>query len=516
MPAASHTIQRERRLLESGRAAAILLVSFSLLYFADICLRASAKYFWFDELVTLYVCRLPNLHAVFQATLLGADYNPPLFHILTRLAQSLFGDGLIATRVPSILGVWTLCVCLFAMVSKRSGPAAGSVAMLLPLLTSTRYYAYEARSTGIVLGLAGLAALAWQRLAESRQRKAWLGLFGASLLAAFLTHCYAITLLFPFGCAEAFRSWRRGRLDRSPWVMMGCAALVTLVFYVPLLHAFERHVSPGFFPPGWGSLDWFYDALLAPAILPLVACLALFAADRAAAPGDTRVVVPGADIVLALGFLALPVAGLLLAVVIHGPFIARYWFPAIVGVCLAAGYASRGRAKWMAPSLAVLLALLVTGDFARLVRHRLQGVGEALVEPNTLLPMNTTPGQPLRAYDALWSNTPGDAPIMVTDGLEYAFLAHYVAPQVRSRLWYYMVNATDPVGSLLLSLEACCQLRYNVAYAQDFARANSHYYVYGKSEEALAALRRAGGPAVHTRFRTFLRDRVVVEFTRDE
>ena len=499
-----------------ARAPVILLTFFSLLYFADICLRASAKYFWFDELITVFICRLPNWRAVYQATLAGVDYNPPLFHMLTRLAEAPFGEGLIASRMPSIIGVWVLCVCLFAIVSKRSGPAAGSVAMVLPLLASSRFYAYEARATGIVLGLAGLAVLAWQRQAESRHRKAWLGLFGISLLAAFWTHCYAIALLFPFACAELFRWWRTRRLDRPVWVLMGCAAFAALVFYVPLWRSFQRHVGGGFFPPTLGSLQAFYSMLLAPAMLALVACLAGVAADYAAAPGGTRAVAPGEEMVLALGFLMLPAAGLVLAAAIHGPFIGRYWFPAILGVALVAGFASSGRTKWVAPTLAAILACMLAVDFARLVRHRLEGVGETLVEPNTLLTMNTTPGKPLEAYAALLADVPGDEPIVVTDGLEFAFLAYYVAPETRSRLYYLMGDSGDTVGGLLRNLGPCCQIDYKFAHAPDFARVTPGFYVYGRPGEPLAALLRAAPPPAHTRLRAFVRDRMVVEIARGE
>jgi len=516
MPGAGIRTGRQWRLLESRGAAAALLVCFSLLYFADICLRASEKYFWFDELITVYLSRLPNMRAVYRATLMGVDYNPPLFHILSRLAEVPFGEGLITSRLPSIVGVWLLCVCMFAFVSKRSGPAAGSVAMLLPLLSSVRFYAYEARAYGIVLGLAALAAVSWQQLAESRYRKAWLGLFGMSLLAAFLNHCYAITLLFPFGCAEAFRSWRKRRLDRAPWVMMGCAALVASAFYVPLLRSFKQHVGAGFYPPDLGSLQAFYNTLLAPAMLVLVACLAAFAVASTVAPDSARVVIPGADIVLALSFLVLPAVGLVLAAAIHGPFIGRYWYSTLLGVCLAAGFASGGWAKWMAPSLAILLALLVTGDFALLVRHRVLGVGEALVDPNTLLPMNTTPGQPLRAYEGLWANAPGDAPIVVTGGLEFAFLAHYAPPQTRSRLYYLRRNGSDLVGDLLQSLHDCCRFSYKFTYAQDFSRVTPHFYVYGNSHDPLASLLQGGA---HMLFRASslgpLGDHVIVEVIHD-
>src|SRR5580693_7379590 len=141
MPEAGVTKRGE--VMQNQRTSVVILACFSVMYFVDICLRASGKYFWFDELLTVFICRLPGLHAVYQATLAGVDYNPPLLHILTRLAQAPFGEGLIATRMPSILGVWLLCICLFAVVAKMSGAAAGSVAMLLPLLSSARFYAYE-------------------------------------------------------------------------------------------------------------------------------------------------------------------------------------------------------------------------------------------------------------------------------------------------------------------------------------------------------------------------------------
>ena len=116
---------------DGDHAALLAVCCFSLFYFIDIGLRASAKYFWLDELCTVYLCRLPDLGLVHQAVLHGTDFNPPLFYILTRLANAAFGDGLVISRLPAIVGVWLLCVSLFAMVWRRSGWVPGVVAMLL-------------------------------------------------------------------------------------------------------------------------------------------------------------------------------------------------------------------------------------------------------------------------------------------------------------------------------------------------------------------------------------------------
>ena len=117
----------------------------STVYFADLFLRASQKCFWFDELFTMYLCRLPNFKSTWTAVTHGADFNPPVFYLLTRGAQRLFGEGLIASRLPALLGVWLFGVCLFVFVARRAGVVSGSIAGLFPFFTLVQFYAYEAQ-----------------------------------------------------------------------------------------------------------------------------------------------------------------------------------------------------------------------------------------------------------------------------------------------------------------------------------------------------------------------------------
>ena len=134
------------------------------MYFADLFLKASQKCFWFDELFTVYLCRLPSFRSTWMAVTHGADFNPLLFYVMTRAAQRLFGDGLVATRLPAIIGVWLFCVCLFFFVARRVGVISGFVAGAFPFFTLVEYYAYEARAHGIVLGWCGLALVCWQKI----------------------------------------------------------------------------------------------------------------------------------------------------------------------------------------------------------------------------------------------------------------------------------------------------------------------------------------------------------------
>ena len=47
----------------TSRRIAIAFLLVSALYFVDTFLRATLKTFWYDELFTVYLCRLPTFHA---------------------------------------------------------------------------------------------------------------------------------------------------------------------------------------------------------------------------------------------------------------------------------------------------------------------------------------------------------------------------------------------------------------------------------------------------------------------
>ena len=471
---------------DGDHAALLAVCCFSLFYFIDIGLRASAKYFWLDELCTVYLCRLPDLGLVHQAVLHGTDFNPPLFYILTRLANAAFGDGLVISRLPAIVGVWLLCVSLFAMVRRRSGWAPGVVAMLFPLLSQARFYAYEARPHGIVLGLAGLAALAWQRLREPYHRRLWLAVFGASLWASFLTHCYAIALLFPFGAAELYRAWRLRRLDRAVLAVMAAGAAVAVALYIPLLRAYRQHVGAGFFLPSIGSLQKFYISLLAPATLAVLACLVVSVLGQFFHKARYNELSPDAEwpdgeIALALGFLALPLAGFMLAVVLRGPFIPRYFESAILGVSLLGGYAARTRspARWLPVSLAAAFSLLLLFNFGHMVGLQRTGQGELLIESSSKLVLATTPGKPLADHQLLLSATANDLPILVVYPMEFAFLENYAPPHIRARLYCSSPDPGETMGQLLRAVRDWCHIPYKLAYDADFLAAHQSFYVYG-------------------------------------
>src|SRR6185436_6336222 len=128
------------------------LALFSIVFIGLTSLRALAKPLWYDELFTYYMSRLPGITSMWSAVKDGADLNPPLLYLATRAAHRAFGDGLIATRLPAILGFLTMLLCLFRFVARRCGATYGFAGMLFAALTGAYTFAYEARSYGMVLG----------------------------------------------------------------------------------------------------------------------------------------------------------------------------------------------------------------------------------------------------------------------------------------------------------------------------------------------------------------------------
>ena len=84
----------------NGRFKYVVLIVFTSLYLLATLYRASRKMFWFDELFTVYLSRLPDMGSIWKALTQGADFNPPGFYAITRLSESLFGETNLGVRLP--------------------------------------------------------------------------------------------------------------------------------------------------------------------------------------------------------------------------------------------------------------------------------------------------------------------------------------------------------------------------------------------------------------------------------
>jgi len=436
-----------------------LLLGFSVFYFVDVCIRASQKYFWYDELFTVYLSRLPDFQSLWNALRHGADFNPPLLYLLTRISQAIFGAGLIGTRVPEIIGFWVMCLCLFQFVNRRVGRLGGSIAMALPMLTGAFYYSYEARPYGAILGFCGLALVCWQKASHSPRRSWWLTGLSLSLFAAFMLQCYALIIVAPFALTEALRTARSRRIDWPMWAALIAPVVVAVPTYIPLLQVYSAQAKgtsyAHAFAADWSQVTTCYLFLLTPWLLIALAAVVLLAIDRIwnLRGENRRGEDAGSDavseIALMVCLMALPVFGVILGKTVHGPIFVRYFLPATVGVCALTGLAAgaRTRAKWVAAALAVIIAGALGLQFARLLWHVHKGWGEPLSEPTTGIALDTTRGQPLDIHPLLASQaggslSNGSLPIGVPLALDFLYLVHY-SPELAPRLYLINPSADD-------------------------------------------------------------------------
>jgi hypothetical protein len=481
--------------LNSGTILGVALVS--AVYFADIFLKASRKCFWFDELFTTYLCRLPDFKTTWTAVSHGADFNPPMLYLLTRGAHWLFGEGLIATRLPAMVGVWIFGVCLFLFVARRAGVVSGIIAGLFPFFTLAQYYSYEARAHGIVLGWCGLTLVCWQRDAEERAKYLWLAGFGLSLLGALLTHVYAVYLLFPFVLVE-FYSLLQSR--RPNWGILATMLLalvsVTTAVYLPLFRIYRATVPVTFRASSHDLIQRFLVNAIGPALPVLLLSLALFVFDRVRLDkrGPGYAAIPIREILLATGFACIPLIGLLGCKVSNGPFVERYFLSSIAGYAIFLGFAaSRAQVgSWTARALAACMLLLIIGDLGSTLYLTLKN-RIVLVEPSSGLALSTTPSAPMAYYDTVSMNH-GGLDVLVLRNLEYLFFYRYAPPSVVSHL--YFGAASDDLFLLAYQRFArSAGIDLKTTTFDPFLATHSRFLVYesgGPSIEVIQALAAAG------------------------
>ena len=421
------------------RKFAVLTV-FSITYLAITSALAWYKLLWNDELFTLYIARLPTYSDIWFLLASGVEQTPPTFHVLTRMFLKLGGVNPWALRLPEILGVGVMSLCLFVIVSRRSSAVYGLIAMVLPLVTHAFYYATEARPYGLVLGGAALSLLCWQSVADDHRRRCSLVGLSASLAAALASHYYAVLIFVPLAAGEVARTIVRRRLD--PWVWLSFAlATIPLWVFLPLIQS-GRRLSPMFWArPRWFALVSFYQNLLAltasgaiflfVGILLLLTIYAIVRSSVAAEPRPRAVSrIPAYELVAALGYLAIPGLAVLLAKLATGAFTDRYAITAVLGLAMIipwGAYVILDRRATMGIALAAaLFSWFVVKD----------GIEPALKERQELAGLHGT-------FEFLRTAAPGDIPLVIASPHLFFQLSHYAPPELTSRFVYLVDTAAS-------------------------------------------------------------------------
>ena len=348
---------------------------------------SNAKLIHQDEMFVLQtdsVSSLSQLVHIQHDTPISLD--PMVFHAMVHASMRLFGVNSLALRLPSLLGFLLMQVCLFYLMGRlledsRLACRAGVVALALPALAATLYYAAEGRPYGLLLGFYALALLHWKiATVEKGHRTLSLCTLGLAVGLTLNTHYFGILLLIPLCAAEVVRSIQRRRID-PPMLAAIAFGTACFVFVLPFQRAageFRKH----YYNAGRVALrgiaqtyrtllvDYTHFSrstqhLLAACIAGLGILFAFAVITRLRTP-STRL--PLADTVFLLLLTALPFFGFLLAVFVTHSLEVRFVVGAIVGIAALAAWAAaptlRSTTTYRIVCGVLLLGIAANGAFS--------------------------------------------------------------------------------------------------------------------------------------------------------
>ena len=319
----------------------LVLAALTALYVALAVPYALAKPFWHDEIYTILLSRLPSLADTWRAGLDGVDLSPPLNLWLTRAAHATAGEGLVATRLPPLLGFYLAIVAVFAVVKRRAGTVAAAIGVLLMFFTAGLRYAAEARGYGLMMGLSAVTLFAWMEAAAGRRRHVCLPLLGVALAASLWNHYFGVLVFVPVVAGELARVLRDRRLDLG----VACAIVCALAAAVPLrpLAAIASQQGSSFWSRAItpGQIVETYHFLLAPMFerpVIMIAAAGVVLALVARVTGWRRAMEPSISLHEAVALLAglcLPVMGFVLGRFVTGVEVPRYLLSTIPAIAMA-------------------------------------------------------------------------------------------------------------------------------------------------------------------------------------
>ena len=421
----------------STRKSIIVLALILLTVGLQSTLSAIERPFWYDEIITVILCRLPSVSEIWLALHHAADGNPPGFLIVARLAHHLIGDDHLGYRLPSIVGLLLTVTCVYLILSKRLNRLTALAGATFLLCTELTPYAYEARPYALMVGCIALAILAWQRVNNSRLHFAVLA---ASLAAAVSLHYYAIFVWPAFAIAELTVWVARRRFRVAVWLSL-LAGAVPLFCFAGLLSQLSKYYGQNYWARpqfkqiystynGLLNVDSHWGVIFAIGSTAIIIWLNIIKPPSVGASGDEEKEsksVPIEEQVLALALMWLPVIAVIAAKISHGGLTERHMLPAILGCALTLGYAIEKLPG--AGRLLLLILFLMNYEASSVPVLRDVMSGSLLAQRKSEeLEMTTLTGQ-LRKPSL---------PIVVGPELDYLPIVYYASPSFRQRLYVIM------------------------------------------------------------------------------
>ena len=212
---------------------------FSFCFFAA-SLRLAAKPLWMDEVLAVWIVRLPSARDIISALYHGAEFSPPTYHLLLHALATVAGSSYPVLRIPSILAILVSSLCLFALLRRYFGLPAAAFGLVFSSLGLLSSFALEIRPYALVVPCFAIAVLLWDRL-DGKQGNFWrVCLITFCLAFATSLHFYAVLFVPCIATMEALWSGYHRRLRIPVWFGLLVAGGSSLV-WLPLIKALGRY-----------------------------------------------------------------------------------------------------------------------------------------------------------------------------------------------------------------------------------------------------------------------------------
>ena len=445
---------------------------------------AAHRVFWFDELFTLHIARLPHLSTIWTALGNGVDALPPPYYVVVRWFDGLFGPGDVGARLPSAIAMVIGLLFIFDCARRLTDGLHGLIALSVATASFLPYYGYEARSYAIYFMLAAAALWVWAFDGMSRRWQALL--FGAVFFAGVCFHYYFVMGLAPYVVWELLR-WKPGRRP-SLKLMAGIAgAVIPVLLLSPLILSFSRKFAGGYWNrPSFNELRAIFSQLF-PDGLFLLALIAIWMVLSHGGDEHDALVEPmqPAEAVGWL-FLGIPLAAFVVAEWKTNAFYSRYFIGVLPGVAVAFSclvWRHFGRVAQVSAGVFLMLAAWGAAQQLNFVRHpdkvEATGIREFLQVESSL----QLEGKRYFVFSG---------PLLFLEAQQYSAHPDEVVLLLPSDFHLQPKPGPDPYLHQRLELNLSQYYPMQIWTTDDLARHRAQAAVIDPDEQALTDLRQAG------------------------
>lgn len=301
------------------------------IYLLTSVLIASHRLFWYDEIYTVAISRLPDVATIWKALAHSSDSQPPTYYMVVRIFEKLPIPREVAARLPSALAMVAGMLITFDCARRLSDGVHGLIAFSVLSCSALCYYGYEARPYALYFMLASLALWLWIHASDASKLSSVL--FGVVIFLAVAVHYYAVLCLVPYAVWEV-SNWR---LARAPCgkLIAGClGVLCAAALFARQILALREFSGHFWSRPTFSSLAAIFTDFFPNGLFPLAAIMILVALGG---PREKGAMASAMQPYEQLGwfFGLIPVAGFILATLGTGAFYNRYFIAILPGIAVA-------------------------------------------------------------------------------------------------------------------------------------------------------------------------------------